>query len=77
VADSALRIYDPAECSDDGKPLDWDRCRNCGGEGRKGLWRAGSIVRVEDGVASATCAVCGGHGSLKAAALAHCMERQV
>jgi hypothetical protein len=71
MAMTVLRQYDPDECDSEGVPLDWEKCRNCGGEGRKGLWRKGSIVAVdlETGTASATCAVCDGHGSLKAAAL--------
>jgi hypothetical protein len=30
---SILRVYDPSECSASGTPLDWDRCRRCGGSG--------------------------------------------
>jgi hypothetical protein len=54
-----LRICDPAECDERGVPLDWERCRACGGKGLNMSQHAAS-----------DCAKCGGHGSLKAAALA-------
>jgi hypothetical protein len=53
-----LRIYDPIECDEQGVPLDWERCRACGGE-----------LRIR-----AVCSVCAGAGSLKAAALAEAVE---
>lgn len=56
-----LRVYDPAECDAAGVPLDWERCRHCGGPGS---WRVAPTEDYE------TCHVCEGHGSLKAAALA-------
>lgn len=54
---SVLRVYDPGECDERGVPLDWKRCRACGGRGhgpRADPW---------------TCSICSGHGSLRAAAL--------
>jgi hypothetical protein len=68
VADSALRIYDPAECSDDGKPLDWDRCRPCHGDGGHTVEPDGSLGGR--GMRSTPCELCAGHGSLKVAAFA-------
>jgi hypothetical protein len=75
---SILRIYDPSERDDDGTPLDWDRCRMChlgiGLPGpsysvlRPGWLRNGS--RSSEWGADIACPGCGGHGSLKAAALA-------
>ena len=64
---AVLRVYDPGECDPEGVPLAWARCRTCGGAG---------VVVVNHGVepgsaiASGICPTCGGHGSLKAAALA-------
>lgn len=82
---SVLRVYDPAECDGRGVPLDWERCRTCEGEGRglwrwprpHEVARAGgkimdplSRLRTEaERRAAKTCPTCGGHGSLKAAAL--------
>lgn len=58
---SVLRVYEPEECGEDGRPLDWEKCRSCGGTGltpsHLDLPREGE------------CWGCGGHGSLKAAAL--------
>lgn len=64
-----LRIYDPAECDPHGVPLDWESCRACEGRGRamdaQPIGRLGMMEAVE-----VSCPRCGGHGSLKAAALA-------
>lgn len=59
---SILRIYDPPECDSNGDPLDWERCRACAGSGK---------VQWQTGCGDDDCEVCGGFGSLKAAALAH------
>lgn len=59
---SVLRIYDPAECDFNGVPLDWERCRTSNGGG--GSEVNGRLVPYD-------CPTCGGHGSLKAAALAY------
>lgn len=67
---SILRIYDPSECDDEGKPLDWERCRKCKGD--KMVW-SNTPGAVGSGV---KCDRCDGHGSLRAAALAYCAERQ-
>jgi hypothetical protein len=61
---SVRRIYDPAECGSSGVPLDWERCRRCGGSGTSTL--ALSKRNADVG----PCPICAGHGSLKAAALA-------
>lgn len=93
---SVLRVYDPAECDEHGKPLDWDRCRTCGGccgartvfwpdeeacdaecalppghagpheDETLGTWSEDDLLTTP----RAPCPTCGGHGSLKAAALA-------
>ncbi len=55
---SAMRGL-PPECDEHGKPLDWDRCRTCGGDGL-----------TTDRYFAEPCDRCGGHGSLKEAALA-------
>jgi hypothetical protein len=68
---SILRVYDPAECDEQGVPLDWERCRNCEGVG----WTIGTAGVCDEG-SPPPCLVCGGHGSLKAAALAYFMELQ-
>ena len=68
---SILRVYTPRECDEHGVPLDWERCRTCVGTGYQGgplkpSHRPGypkSDIEVCPGP-------CGGHGSLKAAALA-------
>lgn len=62
-----LRPYDPSECENFGHPLNWDRCRACSGIGRLEVHVMGREPRddVRD------CWYCGGHGSLKAAALAY------
>lgn len=75
VPEGVLRIYDPAECSADGKPLDWERCRPCHGDGYL-LFNYGHTVEPDGslggrGMRSTPCERCGGHGSLKAAALHH------
>lgn len=72
---SVLRTYDPAGCSADGKPLDWERCRQCAGDGYL-LFNYGHTVEPDGslggrGMRSTPCEPCAGHGSLKAAALAH------
>lgn len=59
-----LRVYDPAECDERGVPLDWDRCRTCGGSGR---FRDPRYWGTMPG--STACEHCEGRGSLKAAAL--------
>lgn len=64
-----LRIYDPWEVGPDGRPLDWECCRACEGGGRTG-------APGVDWIGRPTCVCCGGHGSLKAAALAECAARQ-
>lgn len=61
------RVYDPAECDERGVPLDWERCRTCGGGGK--------VVRIAvpplaGWSGTYSCDRCGGHGSLKAAVLA-------
>jgi hypothetical protein len=61
-----LRIYDRAECDEDGVPLDWERCRTCAGDG-------GLTAYATDG----GCPTCDGHGSLKAAALVELRGQQV
>lgn len=61
---SILRPYKPSECGDDGYPLDWERCRPCDGSGE--LRQMGT---AHDGGEYRPCERCGGHGSLKAAAL--------
>lgn len=58
---SVLRVYDPAECDEHGVPLDWEKCRTCDG---------GLLPYVGWTTVPVSCDVCGGHGSLKAAALA-------
>lgn len=60
-----LRIYDPIECDEQGVPLDWESCRECGGDG-------GLTAYATDG----GCPTCGGHGSLKAAALAYLLNER-
>jgi hypothetical protein len=61
---SVLRVYDPGECDERGVPLDWERCRLCNGEGK-------AFYRPRDASYDGEpCQDCGGHGSLKAAALA-------
>lgn len=64
-----LRVYDPEQCDEQGVPLDWERCRNCQGVG----WTIGSAGIASD-APPPSCDTCGGHGSLKAAALAHCWD---
>lgn len=66
-----LRIYDPVECDENGVPLDWERCRVCGGDRHAQMYQfvpSKDEVRAE--VLDAPCSTCGGHGSLWAAALA-------
>lgn len=63
---NVLRIYDPAECDEHGVPLDWERCRACGGTKRAPA-KPGMYDRA---ISIDTCRTCDGHGSLKAAALA-------
>ena len=81
VESAVLRFYKMAECDEHGVPLDWDRCRACGGTG----WRGGaeSLVTTGEGAVvghmvpadaaeptdADVCGTCKGHGSLKAAAL--------
>ncbi len=72
---SILRVYDPAECDARGVPLDWERCRNCAGGTQRRHCGGGALYRdgekVGDvGAGPMVCQTCGGHGSLKAAALA-------
>lgn len=62
---SVLRFYDdPAECDGQGVPLDFERCRKCGGSGR---YRDVRIWGTMPG--SVPCDTCGGYGSLRRAAL--------
>lgn len=61
---SIRRVYDPDECDEQGVPLDWERCRLCDGSGE--LRQMGT---AHDGGEYRPCERCGGHGSLKAAAL--------
>lgn len=81
---STLRVYDPAECDEHGVPLDWERCRACGGVGRADLrngaerpeWVA--LVLPEVGApVNGYCGTCEGHGSLKAAALYRKFDHQI
>lgn len=60
-----LRVYLPVECDAAGVPLDWDRCRGLD-ELEGGMGSMHEALR-QNGL---TCPSCGGHGSLKAAALA-------
>lgn len=78
---SVLEVVDPADCDEDGVPLDWERCRRCAGTGKA---RAREFARIDtEGRASVyvtppdaaaalaeACEVCAGRGSLKAAVLA-------
>lgn len=59
-----LRVYDPAECDEQGTPLDWPCCRACGGTGAAPPLVTSDPVEERD-----ICVKCGGHGSLKDAAL--------
>jgi hypothetical protein len=61
-----LRVYDPAECDAAGVPLDWERCRPCGGRGSAPFFTNAETMSIEQ----RPCPTCGGHGSLRAAALA-------
>ena len=65
-----LRVYDPEECTAEGVPLDWERCRNCEGVG----WTIGAAGICDEGQPP-PCGVCLGYGSLKAAALASRLMR--
>lgn len=72
-----LRVYDPSECDAHGVPLDWERCRSCSGGGRarhmEPVPLAGARqprIALKPGLHDCgPCHACGGHGSLKAAAL--------
>lgn len=75
---SILRIYDPDECDPHGIPLDWKHCRACMGTGDELEGTIGDVPLVGDqrvglkpGLrrTGRACATCGGHGSLKDAAL--------
>lgn len=69
---SVLHVYDPAECDPaTGVPLGWERCRTCEGSGAK------RDVPQAGRYGPGSCSACGGHGSLKAAALAFQRERQI
>lgn len=59
-----LRVYDPVECDERGWPLDYERCRTCGGA---------RVVHTDRPGATSPrpCPACDSHGSLKAAALSH------
>lgn len=58
-----LRNYKPPECDTSGMPLNWEQCRKC--------LRTGVLPTDTYGLMGATtCDQCGGHGSLRAAALA-------
>lgn len=74
-----LRVYDPADCDEQGVPLDWERCRPCMGTGTvidmAGRENIGAPHRPQPQLAEVACPRCGGHGSLKAAALAGLDER--
>lgn len=59
-----LRVYDPAECDEQGVPLGWGRCRGLD-ELDGGMGSLHEALRQRD----ENCPSCGGHGSLKAAAL--------
>lgn len=69
---SVQRVYDPPECDANGVPLDWECCRTCGGAGEVQYSTTPNIdprdPRCE--TREDPCGVCGGFGSLKAAALA-------
>lgn len=74
---SILRRYDLDECGADGVPLDWDRCRRCGGSGSRTV-NYGHTVNADGslggrGMRSTRCKACAGYGSLRAAALASMM----
>jgi hypothetical protein len=85
---TVLREYKPHECDEQGVPLDWDECRACGGTGidhtaHRRAMEALAEAHEEDPIANSpatvrrpTCEACGGHGSLKAAALADAHGRQ-
>jgi hypothetical protein len=60
---TVLRVYSPDECDSDMNPLDWERCRECGGAGSFPEEDAGGNQWRE------TCTRCAGRGSLKAGAL--------
>ena len=63
-----LRVYNPDECNKDGIPLDWNCCRKCAGHGNyqpDPAW-----VNADGDEPPVDCDICGGYGSLKAAALA-------
>ncbi len=60
---SILRIYDPPECTAEGEPLDWERCRTCT-DGRR------PTPADQPGPPETICDKCEGFGSLRAAALA-------
>lgn len=62
-----LREYSPAECDNQGLPLDWFKCQWCRGSGSR-------LHRPQDGGGMhvngpKTCPDCDGQGSLRAAAL--------
>lgn len=70
-----LRVYDPPECDSAGVPLDWKCCRTCGGSGRWCECDRGERTPLNCwSCSNDQCPTCGGHGSLKAAALYELVE---
>jgi hypothetical protein len=65
MAERVLSVVDPVACDEHGVPLDWERCR-CLHEIPGGMGSLADALQQRDEV----CPTCGGHGSLKAAALA-------
>lgn len=62
MVDSIFDVAPPRECDEHGVPLDWELCRTCDGGGGT---EVNGVLMPRD------CPTCGGHGSLKAAALAY------
>jgi hypothetical protein len=69
-----LRVYDPSECDDQGVPLDWERCQQCGGDGF--TVEADPADESGETPEQVPCDRCETRGSLKAVVLAHFMARQ-
>lgn len=70
TAVDSLRIYDPGECDSAGVPLAWERCRTCKGTGIVDEGAGDVNPPGAPEVIEGPCVACGGHGSLRAAALA-------